>query len=123
MTTQSLSNTVALLNTVPAKIMVAFNALAYCQSITDSENLQATPSASNDGINSQQLHPSQRISQHERGLKLAALNLIRDYLNGEIELPPMLNTITQSPAVDKEPDGPIRGPWLDDAEDEPRPKA
>lgn len=66
MTTQSLSNNAALLNTVPAKIMVAFNVLAYCQSIPDPNN--------------------RPLSTLERGMEIAALNLLRDWLNGEILL-------------------------------------
>jgi hypothetical protein len=55
-----------MLHNIPAKVTVAFNALAYCRSITDPNN--------------------RPLSTLERGMEIAALNLLRDWLNGEILL-------------------------------------
>ncbi len=49
----------------PIKIQVAFTAMAYCQSVES----ECRP-----------------LSNHERGMLLAGQNLVRDWLNGEIEL-------------------------------------
>jgi len=66
------------LNEVPAKIYVAFRALAYCRSLTDPHSLGL------DGIRSQR-----SLTCLETGIESASLNLIRNYLNGEVLLGPL----------------------------------
>lgn len=60
------TNMTEMLRNVPAKVTVAFSVLAYCRSITDPNN-----------------RPPSTL---ERGMEMAALNLLRDWLNGEILL-------------------------------------
>ncbi len=68
-------------NATPAKVDVAFRALAYCRSLTDplSVGIPSGPSGST----------TRPLSDLERGVESAALNLLRNYLNDEIELGPI----------------------------------
>ena len=73
----------------PVKIQIAFNVMAYCQSV-QSTTFDRSPvgMARSDG---------RSLTEHERGMLVAAQNLTRDYLNGEIELdsPPAGETVGQ----------------------------
>ena len=62
----------------PVKIQIAFNVMAYCQSV-QSTTFDRSPvgMARSEG---------RSLSEHERGMLIAAQNLTRDFLNGEIEL-------------------------------------
>ena len=64
---------------LPPQVRAAFNVLAYCRQLTD-PYLTAAP---NDGPVSQ----ARKLTQLERGVEVAALNLLRDWLNGELDLP------------------------------------
>jgi len=66
------------LNEVPVKIEVAFRALAYCRSVSDPHSIQhADPALPAIG---------RRLTGLEKGVEASALNLVRNYLNGEILL-------------------------------------
>lgn len=69
------------LNATPAKVDVAFRALAYCRSLTDPQSL-GLPGRAGHG-------PARPLSELERGVEAAALNLLRNYLNDEVELGPI----------------------------------
>ena len=63
----------------PAKIDVAFRSLAYCRSVSDPTSL---------GLQRGRQSGSRPLTIHERGVEIAALNLIRNWLNGETDLSP-----------------------------------
>lgn len=67
-----------ILTEVPVKIDVAFRALAYCRSVSDPHSLQhVDPALPAIG---------RRLTGLEKGVEASALNLVRNYLNGEILL-------------------------------------
>ena len=66
------------LNQVPAKIEIAFRALAYCRSVSDPHSVQ--------GPDSGLAHGGRRLTSLEKGMEASALNLVRNYLNGELLL-------------------------------------
>ncbi len=61
-------------NEVPPQVEIAFRAVAYCRSLTDPQSLGIAPSAL----------PSRALTPMELGVESAALNVIRNYLNGEM---------------------------------------
>jgi hypothetical protein len=68
------------LNATPAKIEVALRALGYCRSLTDPQSM---------GLPTSSCRPTRSLTALERGVESAALNVLRDYLNGEIDLGPV----------------------------------
>ena len=68
------------LNATPAKIEVALRTLGYCRSLTDPQSV---------GLPTSSCRPTRSLTALERGVESAALNVIRDYLNGEIDLGPV----------------------------------
>lgn len=58
----------------PPQVEVAFRAIAYCRSLTDPQSVGIPPS----GL------PSRALTRMELGVESAALNVIRNYLNGEM---------------------------------------
>ncbi len=64
--------------TIPGKVQAAFNYLAYCDSVSSSATFQ---SDSFTGV-----RPGRKLSQLELGAKNAALNLLRNWFNGEISM-------------------------------------
>ena len=63
---------------IPPKISVAFRVLAYCRSITD-------PCSISEGDDAG-LKPSRALTSLEAGMEASAINLIRNWLNGELAL-------------------------------------
>jgi hypothetical protein len=61
-------------NEIPPQVEIAFRAVAYCRSLTDPQSI---------GIPSSEV-PSRALSPMELGVEAAALNVIRNYLNGEM---------------------------------------
>jgi len=59
---------------VPPQVEIAFRAIAYCRSLTDPQSVGIAPSAL----------PSRALNPMELGVESAALNVIRNYLNGEM---------------------------------------
>ena len=87
----------------PPQVGVAFRALGYCRSITDPGSL---------GLSDEQGTPStlRPLTSHEVGMEIAALNLLRDYLNGELDFNPQ--PIFMGIAEDDcDEAGPFAGPW------------
>ena len=69
-------------NEVPAEILVAFRALAYC---SDPDSLQCAAPARSEHF---EALPSRPLSSLQKGVQNAALNLLRNYLSGEISFGP-----------------------------------
>jgi hypothetical protein len=59
---------------IPPQVEIAFRAIAYCRSLTDPQSVGIPPS----GL------PSRALTRMELGVESAALNVIRNYLNGEM---------------------------------------
>lgn len=59
---------------IPPQVEIAFRAIAYCRSLTDPQSVGIPPA----GL------PSRALTPMEIGVETAALNLIRNYLNGEM---------------------------------------
>lgn len=66
------------LSQVPIKIEIAFRALGYCRSVSDPHSVQAAESCMPLG--------GRQLSTLEKGMEASALNLVRNYLNGEMSL-------------------------------------
>jgi hypothetical protein len=58
----------------PPQVEVAFRAVAYCRSLTDPQSVGLPPST----------RQSRSLTPMELGVESAALNVIRNYLNGEM---------------------------------------
>ena len=58
----------------PPQVEVAFRAVAYCRSLADPQSVGLPPSA----------RQSRSLTPMELGVESAALNVIRNYLNGEM---------------------------------------
>lgn len=103
------------LNEVPAKIDVAFRVLHYCRSVSDPQSV---------GLPAQQrIHAEaaggagRLLTQLEKGAENAALNLIRNYLAGEVELGPLAD-LQQAVGRVPEPEAGSIGVDDDDAIDD-----
>jgi hypothetical protein len=59
---------------IPPQVEIAFRAVAYCRSLTDPQSIGLPPVASR----------SRSLTAMELGVESAALNVIRNYLNGEM---------------------------------------
>ncbi len=59
---------------IPPQVEIAFRAVAYCRSLTDPQSVGIAPAAL----------PSRALTPMELGVESAALNVIRNYLNGEM---------------------------------------
>jgi len=59
---------------IPPQVEIAFRAVAYCRSLTDPQSIGLPPVASR----------SRALTPNELGVESAALNVIRNYLNGEM---------------------------------------
>ena len=57
---------------IPSKIQVSFHVMAYCQSVQ-------SPAVKGE------THHRRDLTNHEKGMLLAAQNLVRNWLNGELE--------------------------------------
>ena len=57
---------------IPSKIQVSFHVMAYCQSVQ-------SPSVKGE------IHHRRDLTNQEKGMLLAAQNLVRNWLNGELE--------------------------------------
>ncbi len=60
---------------VPPRVKVAFQALHYCRSVSDPTSV---------GLPAYESQP-RPLTPMERGVETAALNLVRNFLNGEID--------------------------------------
>ncbi len=95
----------------PVQIDVAFRALMYCRSVSDPQSL-----GSPDGERSLS-YRRRNLTQLETGMETAAINLLRNWLNGETDLP-------RTPLDDKCDDlvldsqEPFHGPWKDDRDNQ-----
>ena len=103
------------LNATPAKVEVAFRALAYCRSLTDPLSMGIPSGTPGNTVRA--------LSELERGVEVAALNLLRNYLNDEVELGPIAEL--HRSGSDSNNDGSISDcpfqipfPHDDDADDE-----
>ena len=105
----------------PPKIDVAFRVLAYCRSITDPGSLGAAAAALQQMGASDALMPIRPLSKLEQGAETAAINIIRDWLNGEINLSPSTVTALQMPEDGQDLPSDFRQfsePWSDDDDQE-----
>lgn len=76
---------------VPAQISVAFRVLGYCRSLTDPFNVPGP-----EGVDPHLVTP-RKLTSLEAGMETSALNLIRNWLNGEQTLPHPETTMPISP--------------------------
>ena len=77
---------------VPAKINIAFRVLGYCRSVTDPYSI-----ASTEGLEARHVVP-RKLTALEAGMEASAMNLIRNWLNGEQILPHPETTVPLNPA-------------------------
>lgn len=70
---------------VPPQIEVAFQALGYCRTVTDGPAPVLDPLERVRGRVPRAGH-QRALTVLEKGMEVAALNLIRNYLSGEMEL-------------------------------------
>lgn len=85
------------LNEVPAQIDVAFRVLFYCRSVSDPVSLAASGQESSP--RGQLGHSRRPLNPLEKGAENAALNLLRNYLSGELQLSPLGDWLAARPAV------------------------
>lgn len=83
---------------IPPQVEVAFRAVAYCRSLTDPQSIGLPPVASR----------SRSLTPMELGVESAALNVIRNYLNGEMTFRDY--TAMVEPNADEAPATPLLPP-------------
>ena len=71
-------------STVPPQVEVAFQALDYCRAVTDGPAQVLDPLERLRG-KAPQRGGQRALTVLEKGVEVAALNLIRNYLSGEME--------------------------------------
>lgn len=72
------------LDEVPAKIDVALRMLHYCRSVTDPQSVGLA--GQQRGALGHVARSGRALTQLEKGAENAALNLLRNYLTGEVQL-------------------------------------
>ncbi len=94
---------------IPARIIVALEALDYCKAILNPSLRRASGSSRGQNRPFTEDQPS---TAHLRSLETAAISSIRSWLiNGFGDSPNC--RVMGSLALKSDPPGPIRGPWFD----------